>query len=218
MVDVAVNHLRAANGSGTLVLEQFRTSFGIPDIIHLQYDPEKLEARLHTTPSPTDAVTRDSARVAALISHSRISEPNAARALNFSARRLAKALTPLVSRNVLAVSGDDIRVRELQQDFLLESITVYEAKLKNRGRAIAQAQRHLWFANSSLILLPVLSEALTERSLIECRAAGVGLATVDRENVKVVFNPSSLRVAINWMTWYLNELLFEIKSLEANAV
>lgn len=216
LVAATVQYLRAAAHFDSIVLEEFRTSFGLPDILHVRYDAAKLATRLGGNPPPRVPIGRDSAKVMSLVSREDLDAGECARTLGFVPRRFRAALAALVQRNLLVECDGRLRVRE-KSSCLITSIMVYEAKLKDWRKAIAQAQRHLWFADESTVLLPALSERVRDRVMTCCGIAGVGLATLTPAGLEAIHKPCPLPAAPNWLRWYLSETVFDIKSLEADA-
>jgi hypothetical protein len=219
VVTAAVSQLRMTTQHDSVILEEFRTSFGLPDILHLRYDPEKLEARMRTYPHPRIPITRDSARLISLLTHNGpLTEPDAVQLLSFTTRRFRAAIAPLLKRNLVIDEHGELRIRGKDDVFFLNRVVVYEAKLKNWPRALLQAQRHLWFADEAFVLMPELSDRVRSRLIPACETAGVGLATLQREGLSIILKADHNDAGRNWLTWYLNETVLDIKCLDANAV
>jgi len=218
MVQAAVGHIRASAVDGCLVLQQFRTSFGLPDILELQYDEDRLRSRMQSVAEERSGITKDSARLVHLVSsRGVVTEQIASRELGFSFKRLTSAITALIERGLVLDCEGDLLFSEREEGFFLTSIIVYEAKLKDWAKGLAQAQRHLWFAQESLVLLPQFSERVGSRLIPACETAGVGIATVDDKELKKVASQKMSPAPRNWLTWYLNEIVLDVKAREPNA-
>jgi len=219
MVAAAVNQLRATSSGDSLVLEEFRTSFGLPDILHVCFDARKLTARMVTHPRARTSITKDSARLISLIGHrGPLDERNAAELLGFAMARFRAAITPLLMRGLVCQEIGKIRILNEDEGFVLNRIATYEAKLKAWTKAIDQAQRHLWFADETFVLMPALSQRIRSRLIPACSTAGVGVATLEDGVLSTIFEARQSSPSRTWLSWYLNELVFDIKCLDADAV
>jgi len=219
LVAAAVRHLRAPTQRDSLVLEEFRTSFGLPDILHLCYDVGKLTDRMSTSSRTRNPITRDAARLLSLISRQGpLGERDGARRLGFATTRFRAAADLLIARRLADSEGEATRICHEDSSFFLNRVAVYEAKLKAWSKAIVQAQRHLWFADEALILMPALSDKIRSRLIPACATAGIGLATLESDGLRTVFKAEPNEVPRSWLTWYLNELVFDVRCLDADAV
>lgn len=219
MVSAAVDYLRTATLDGTLVLQEFRTTYGQPDILELKFDVDRLRARFEVLPARCSPITKDSARLLHMVSsRDAIAERTAARELGFTSKRLALSSRALIERGLIYELDSKLRFCRSESGFVLTSIVVYEAKLRDWGRALAQAQRHLWFAHESLVLMPQFSEKVGARLISACETAGVGVATVDDTGLKRIYSQKTEPAPRNWLTWYLNELVFDTWVREADAI
>jgi hypothetical protein len=212
LVRSAVEHLRSnANDSG-IIFEEHRTSYGRPDILEIAYDEALLAARLRRDRSAA-VITKDSAWLLSILDTKAVlTEKDARQRLQFTPRRFDRALAVLDSRHLVCCESGGMRI--LESRYLVKSIKAYEAKLKDWTKAIAQAQRHLWFADESLVILSPISENVCARVLTACQAAGVGLAICDGTGLQNIQIPEPCRPSRSWLNWYLNETVCDIKDLD----
>lgn len=218
LVDRAATYIREAYDRHSIVLEEFRTAYGIPDLLEIRFDQQSLQDRMSFAPVCSQPITPDAARLLCLL-HFRDTTKSAALAeLRFSLRRLSAALDVLADRNLIDAATPVVRARKSRYEFSITSIIAYEAKLKNWTRAVFQAQRHLWFADRSFVLLPILPPRANERLITTCQKCCVGLTIFQDGALRCVVEAEPYPVAPNWFRWYLNELLADVKSLDAGAI
>jgi hypothetical protein len=95
----------------------------------------------------------------------------------------------------------------------LQGLVAIEAKLTDWQRAIDQAQRHLWFAQSSYVLLATRGSNAVERAAAGCREAGVGLIGPDsRGQLRVLVQAGRSPLRPEALAWRINERIVDLHS------
>lgn len=210
-VRAAVNCLGNTPEGGLIVLEDFRTSFGLPDILVLNYDRRVFEKRFSLGLTGYPSMNRNSARLMAFLAgRPSICEKEARSSLRLNSRIFTDSLECLQARELLENRDGQLCVRPTASVFSLVSVTAYEAKLRDWGSGIFQAHRHLWFTDQSFVLLPPIEEKRKMRVASRCSTLGVGLAIFDGKQIQQVNTLSGRYLAMNWLAWLLNETVVDV--------
>lgn len=217
-VDAAVRSLAAEGSACRVVLKEFRTTFGIPDILVLEYDPGVAFRRQNRFGCAEVRLTHQAARLMALLAEHAWDSNEALRsASRFTPKSFDRAADCLRARGLIDNSKGRLNARTFNGVFFLKTATAYEAKLRDWRRGIAQAHRHLWFTDHSYLLVPPGDKGREARIAACCSAAGVGMAVLN-ERVHPLLPASGRYLARHWLTWLLNEELFDIKMSHAERI
>ncbi|MBK9331667.1 MAG: hypothetical protein IPM96_04480 [Ignavibacteria bacterium] len=88
---------------------------------------------------------------------------------------------------------------------ILTGTVAIEAKLYSWKRALIQAYRYKWFSEQSFVFLPEENIAPAERNLNMFKKFEVGLASVTKNSIKVIYAPKPSNPISSTMHAVLNE-------------
>lgn len=193
-------------------MRDFRTGYGLPDIVAINYDERILSRRKHDLKSvKTPAFTIDCAYTLSYLSRRRGVSYETLKA-NFSNYNgsLNSILNTLEQRNLIQVNNGKIKALRKSHSFAIKTITTIEAKLRQWSRVIHQAQRHLWFTECSYVLLPKQSPLILSHIRKRCQTHEVGLFLYDSDlRIKTLVKKPKARPHNTHIAWLLNEILID---------
>jgi hypothetical protein len=122
-----------------------------------------------------------------------------------------ETIESLENRGLITVSKNKtFRAKAKKDTYFIKQIKAFEAKLNNWQRAIDQAERHLWFTNSSYVILPNISQLVKTKVRNKCTEHGIGLIIQNsKESFKVEKQPPIKHHIDSILSWKLNELLID---------
>jgi hypothetical protein len=197
----------------TLILDGIDTSWGRVDLLIIQYDHIKYLKRQSILKNKEIAPFTNLAAYA--ISYI-IENPfcNSEQLRNFLKTKngiFLETIDNLINRELIhSYSNNTFRAKALKNIYFIKQIQAFEAKLNNWKRAIDQAERHLWFTNSSYIVLPNISEFVKKKVKYTCTERGIGLILQNSHNrFKKVKRPPNKQHIDSILSWKLNESLID---------
>jgi hypothetical protein len=123
--------------------------------------------------------------------------------LLWSKKVVDACLDRLGNANLIRVTSTTVRVRRLQDAFILSKIIAIEAKITNWKEAIEQAVTNTWFASHSYILLP--SNRVISRVSDQARKLGIGVLVFDGQYTKEILRPCPNKIPSSYGSWLINE-------------
>jgi len=194
------------------VLKEFRTGYGLPDLLKIEYDKNILVKRRRNSKSrKLKHFDIDCAYVMAYLSERRwIKLNNLKSNTNLYNGSIKTIIDKLRERGLVIKKGDKIKSKPKKEVFAIKSIVAIEAKLRQWKRAIFQAQRYLWFTNNSNILVPTNCNRQLSKIINSCKKYHVGLITLSKDKKILTIIKRKKRKPYNtYLAWLLNELLLD---------
>lgn len=103
-----------------------------------------------------------------------------------------------------------IQMRTLRDIFIVGEIFAFEAKLRKWQTVVKQAERHLWFTNSSYVVMPGLRNDMRKRVTVACKSKGLGFITMEtQDHFKLHQKPLRKNHNDSYFRWKLNEFLVQ---------
>lgn len=103
-----------------------------------------------------------------------------------------------------------IRLRSLRDTFVIGEILAFEAKLTKWKKVVEQAERHLWFTNSSYVVMPELKDDIQKRVLLACKKRGLGFISMEKRSSFIIhLEPLHNDNVDTYFRWKLNEHLVD---------
>lgn len=198
--------------SRTQIVREFRTGYGLPDVLVVRYSLKVLERRRrHARVKYTGTFTVDCGYAMAYLLRRRWVRLETLRGAFHNANGSFRAMVEtLRERGLVNVMGDRIKARGKSDIFAIETITAIEAKLGNWRRAVIQAQRHRWFTDCCHILVPQPSRGQKRGISAVCRKYHLGLMFFSREGGIVEGLALKNRKPYNtYLAWLLNESIVD---------
>ncbi|GAB4333333.1 MAG: hypothetical protein Kow0037_11610 [Calditrichia bacterium] len=117
----------------------------------------------------------------------------------------------LLNRGLIySYKNNSLRARSFKKTYFIREIQTYEVKLNKWKKVIEQAERHLWFTNSSYIVLPSISYTLVEKIKKACTEKGIGFILQDsKKTFKIIKQPPNKKHLDSVFSWKLNESLID---------
>ena len=194
------------------VIKEFRTGYGLPDILSIEYDKHTLKKRIRNVKSaklrPFDI---KAAYAMVYLSKRRWVKLETLRTDMSASNGSIKSLVEnLVQRKMAVKKGDLIKCVPKRDIFAIRAVVAIEAKLKKWKAAIFQAQRYLWFTNNSNILIPAINSTQLKKIKDSCKKYHVGLITFSKDKTLSPIVKIRKRKPYNtYLAWLLNEVLLE---------
>ncbi|MCX6143337.1 MAG: hypothetical protein NTZ35_08965 [Ignavibacteriales bacterium] len=196
-----------------ILLREMKSDWGVVDLLAIRFNGEMLAKRRNEILGPMIVPFSSLAAYAMvfLIDHRTMTISDLGSFLKAKNGRLRQVLDQLIERNlVIRHKTDSIRARAISTTFMIKDILAFEAKLSKWQSAITQAERHLWFTNSSFVVLPHLSASVYGKALAACTDRGVGLITSNESGLfKVAKEPLHKDRIESHFAWKINESLVD---------
>ena len=199
-------------GGKYVVFSECKTSWGIVDIMLVKYSTIKLEERKKKMPQISEPFTFAASYVLNRIFQCPYTTVNdLAASLKMSKSKIYKDISVLEERNLInKYKNGKLRAKSVAKSYFIENITAYEAKISNLKKALAQAERHLWFTNSSYVVLPELSNVTLEKVSNACLEKEIGLIVLNGagkiETKTVHMSNKHFRTVLSWL---INEKILD---------
>ena len=210
-VDNFVDALQNRSKS-THIVREFRTGYGLPDIVWIEYSNDVIRKRKKRVRSRSlTPFTIDCAYTMAYLAQRRFVKLSTLKsALRSMNSRLGSIIEILIQRNLVIIKSDKITSRPKAEIFAIRNIQIIEAKLADWKRAIMQAQRFLWFTDNCYVLLPNFKSMKKRQVASLCMKYGVGLTFFSEDGtIFPVIRINKRRPYNTYLTWLLNENLFD---------
>lgn len=193
------------------ILKEFRTGYGIPDILLIAYNEsviiERKELLERSKLVPFNA---DYAYMMAYLTEKNcwIELEELESKFNIHNSYIKEITKNLLDRELLIKEDSMVRSRPQEEIFAINSIIAVEAKLKKWKEAIIQARRHLWFTKNSNILIPPTNRIQINKIWHFCNKNNVNIIVFDKEGVPDLTVKTENSAPYNThLAWLLNEIL-----------
>jgi hypothetical protein len=196
----------------TRIVREFRTGYGLPDIVLIEYLPKVVEKRKKQMGRiQVGAFTVDCAYAMSYLANRRwVRLKTLKSAFRSSNGPFNTALQTLIDRKMVSVKEDKIKARPKTEVFVVRNIKVIEAKLGNWRRALMQAQRYQWFTESCYVLMPEQSRIKKRQIALACKKYHVGLIFFSRERgISDVIKVGRKRPYNTYLAWLMNETIVD---------
>jgi len=196
-----------------IIFEEFKTGWGIPDLVVITYDKNRLKNRIQTFMKDEFLPQVDKTTAYGIAYLSRVENTTVNDLCDFlKMKNINKILITLKKRGLIVLQDDKhITVNNVNGNFIIDSIRIFEVKIKNWKQAVSQARRHLWFTDESYIVLPRFSGVFCEKMMSYCKNADIGLIFQNNQDgYEVLVEPSGSGIYNdNPICWKLNELIVD---------
>lgn len=125
-----------------------------------------------------------------------------------SKSRIKSSLSKLISEEFVTIKDNLYRPNKPYQSVLTQTVAI-EAKLFSWKRALKQACRYKWFSEHSFVFLPVENIAPAEKNIDMFKKFEVGLASVCKDSINVIYVPCPSTPICSTMKAVLNELVLQ---------
>ncbi|WP_214709407.1 MULTISPECIES: hypothetical protein [unclassified Exiguobacterium] len=209
LVDSFVVH--ESKKKNTKIFVELETNYGRPDIVVVKYHPHIIEKRIEKKyDSPFSRI--HSYALTFLYNKRWIRTEKLRDFLNVNDNQISKIVINLENRGLIEKRSHLIKIKKNEDILAIKSIKCVEAKLTNWKYVIEQAERHLWFTNESLVLLPTLSEDILFKCEELCKKTGVNLIVSGNKEITTKVYTNNKKLINTPLLWEINERL--IKELE----
>lgn len=200
------------SSSDVSFFQEVWTNFGVPDLIVISYDRDKLQRRNQAMRNRSNGILFPKQAGFAMCHISNEKETTIEELgeyFSLSQSQTRSLLMALEGRG-LVTYRDKGRIAPLPETLIVNEIQTYEAKLTDWKRAIAQAERHLWFTRDSYVLMPEMSAPVLNKVIRHCASTGIGLICQSKDSrFAVVHEPAEEGFQNSYMSWILNEMLVD---------
>lgn len=194
------------------ILEEIKTNWGIVDILVIKYDTKKLERRRRLIKNKVASLSNISIyAIAHIIENPYLTIENLGKHLKIKNGLLLKVIKNLTDRDLInCFNNGGLRAKPYKDNYVIKEILAFEAKLNNWKKAVIQSERHLWFTNSSFVILPELSKTVLSRVQEACNEKGIGLIVqVGERNFQIQKKPLYKKHIDSIIYWKINEALVD---------
>lgn len=194
------------------ILKEFRTGYGIPDILIIEYDKSVIIRRKKfleiSELNPFD--TNCAYIMAYLAENCWVKLENLKSKFNIHSCSIEIIIENLINRELVVKKDSMIKSVPQKEIFAINGIIAIEAKLRKWKNAIFQAQRHLWFTKNSNILIPLTNGIQLNKIRYFCNKNDVNLITFNKNEIVTFAIETGNSAPYNtYLAWLLNELLLE---------
>ncbi len=199
-------------GRNVRIFTEANTNWGTVDILSVHFDKSTLCHRCKEVNGTSPEFSNLAAYAMAYLSESSsVTMAELANYLKANNGQLFQVIEILTGRGLAYVyKNGKVRARSTTNTFAIKDILAFEAKISDWKKAITQAERHLWFTNSSFVIMPNLTRQTIDKIRFECANRGIGLITQSgTKSFKIVAEPLRKRHVDSFFSWKLNELLID---------
>jgi len=124
---------------------------------------------------------------------------------------LLETIQLLLDRGIVQqYKNGKLHLNPIKNILAISHVTAFEAKLSNWRKAIEQAERHLWFANCSYIVIPEPSSKVQTLITRECMERNIGLTIQTKDgHFSTARYPSMYGYIDSYLLWKINENLID---------
>ena len=215
LVNGLIQHYITKNciSSGCMIIPEAKSTWGVVDVLVIKYDKDiYAQRRKRIGRKRLKALSNLAAYALAHIYEKRkVSSEQLASYLKLRNGTLLNILHQLKERHLVDVHDNGfIYSKQKAKNYFVKDICAFEVKLSKWRRVIVQAERHLWFTNSSYIVLPSLSDSVLTKVLSVCSETGIGFVVVDKNgSFKTIKEPLHREHIDSYFAWKLNEALLD---------
>ena len=196
-----------------LILDEVNTNWGIVDILVILFNSQRRkQRRKEINKKKIDYFTNiDSYALTHIIRNPYITIKDLNLYLKIKNGLLNNTINKLLNRGLIYIyNNDKIRAKAIRKIYIIKEIIAYEAKLTDWQKALCQAERHLWFTNSSFVILSNLSNTVIQKVRKSCTEKGLGLIIKNKENYFQILNKPLYKKHIDSiLSWKINEALVD---------
>ncbi|MFA5375530.1 MAG: hypothetical protein WC455_07235 [Dehalococcoidia bacterium] len=201
-------------GEGVLILNEIKTAWGIVDILAIHYNKAKLLKRCESINKMPPVFSNLSAYAMVYLSENPVcTVQDLGNYLKTNNGPLSQVLETLRSRGLINIyKNGNVRICTKDKTFVIKDILAFEAKISKWKRAVEQAERYLWFTNSSYIIVPNFTSSTINAIRLECANRGIGLIVQSRsksQSFRIIKEPLYKVRIDSFFSWKLNELLID---------
>lgn len=195
--------------SHSCVWTEIPTSYGQPDVVVAEYDYARAFRRAEST-RQAPALTKLGAEILSFATHYGSLERDYARAaFAITKPEWEETVELLRLRNLANARNGKLLAVRWRETFVIDSLSIYEAKLSDWRRAIEQARRHLWLTASCFALVPSLRPEILSIARRRCKQLGIGLVLFPGAEEVVHTARGAGYTAITPVTFLLNERIVD---------
>lgn len=179
------------------IFHELKLGYGVPDVVVTHYTtPSYLRSAYleHFDLLLLDLIIRKKEIDLALIIHTTKS----------SKRRIKSSLLKLIKEEFVVIDNDLYKPNKPYQSVLTQTVAI-EAKLYSWKRALNQACRYKWFSEHSFVFLPEENIGPAEKNIAMFKKFEVGLASVCKDSINVIYAPCPSPPICSTMKAVLNE-------------
>lgn len=185
------------------IFHELKLGYGVPDVVVTHYNlPSELRS---TCLEYFDILVLDF-----ILRQREVTIDIVTRTTRSSVIKVRKSLGKLLKDDFISVNNDLYKPNKPYQKILTQTFAI-EAKLYSWKRALYQAYRYKWFSEQSFVFLPEENIAPAERNINKFEQLEVGLASVTKDSIKVIFAPKPSDPICSNMHSVLNELVIHME-------
>lgn len=179
------------------IFHELKLGYGVPDVVVTHY----------TTPSDLRSAYLDYFDILLLdliIRKKEISIEIIADTTRSSKIKIKSSLLKLIKEGFVMNENESYKPNKPYQSVLTQTVAI-EAKLYSWKRALNQAYRYKWFSEHSFVFLPKENIGTAKKNIEMFKKMEVGLASVDKNSINVIYAPSPSTPICSTMNDVLNE-------------
>ncbi len=179
------------------IFHELKLGYGVPDVVVTHYNtPSELRSAYldHFDILVLDLILRQKETTLEII----------ALTTRSSRLKVKSSLKKLLKNDFISNNDDLYKPHRPYQKILTQTVAI-EAKLYSWKRALNQAYRYKWFSEQSFVFLPEENIAPAERNLDMFKHLEVGLASVTKDSIRVIYAPEPSDPVCPTMHAVLNE-------------
>ncbi len=179
------------------IFHELKLGYGVPDVVVTHYTrPSHLRSTYlnHFDLLLLDLIIRKMEINFALIIHTTKS----------SKRRIKDSLLKLIKEEFVVIENDLYKPNKPYNSIVTQTVAI-EAKLYSWKRALKQAYRYKWFSEHSFVFLPIENIRSAEKNIEMFKKFEVGLASVCKDSINVIYAPCPSPPICSTMKAVLNE-------------
>lgn len=179
------------------IFHELKLGYGIPDVVVTHY----------TTPSCLRSAYLnhfDLLLLDLVISKKEIDIVSIIYATKSSKSSVKCSLSKLIKEEFVIIENDLYKPNKPYQSIVTQTVAI-EAKLYSWKRALKQASRYKWFSEHSFVFLPKENIGPAEKNIEMFKKFGVGLASVCKDSINVIYAPCPSPPISSTMKAVLNE-------------
>ncbi len=196
-----------------LILNEVDTSWGRVDLLAIHYDniQFKIRKNLLQNKSIKPFTNLAAYAISYITENPYCNTEQLSKFLKVRNGKFIETIEILKDRGLIHLyKNNKLRARTIKNTYLIKEIQTFEAKINNWKRVINQAERHLWFTNSSYIVLPNISESVLAKVKNTCAEKGIGLIIQNNKDAfQIIKKPLNKKHIDSVFSWRLNESLVD---------
>lgn len=183
------------------IFHELKLGYGVPDVIVTHYTtPLDLRSTYlnHFDILLLDLITRKQLiNIKVIIDTTKSSKS-----------KIKESLSKLIKEGFVVGKADWFKPNKPYQSILTQTIAI-EAKLYSWRKALSQAYRYKWFSEQSFVFLPEENINPAKKNIEMFKKMEVGLASVGKKSINVIYAPSPSSPICQTMNTVLNEYVLQ---------